>query len=329
MSSDHLEEPGETPGPAPVQPAHRRHPEGWHWKLIWTIIGCVILVLLALIVLGVYGAGQKDKAQDAERTLGDLAAEVQDKCTANPTEARKVFGETCGKAKEIDERPPEKKADPVAQGPTESEVRAIVVTELSKNRVSITQAEINQVARVAAGMVPKPKDGKPPAPAQVQGVVSATLMTFCAQDSKPCEGDEGPKGKDAPPITEARLSDAVAAFCGEGAVNCRGGDGKPGTDGTDGTDGQDGRGIKSITKSGEVVTVTYTDDTTATFTVPDGAEGKVGPAGRGIADTDCQEDGDWLITYTDGTTDTARGPCRVVAAPPTDPDPTPAAKKTR
>lgn len=56
-----------------------------------------------------------------------------------------------------------------------------------------------------------------------------------------------------------------------------------------------------------------------------GAPGAAGPAGndgRGIASLTCQDDGSWLITYTDGATSTTSGPCRVVAVVP-DPEPLP------
>jgi hypothetical protein len=47
---------------------------------------------------------------------------------------------------------------------------------------------------------------------------------------------------------------------------------------------------------------------------PSGATGPQGPAGvdgRGITAVTCQDDGSWLITYTDGTTSAASGPCKV------------------
>lgn len=56
---------------------------------------------------------------------------------------------------------------------------------------------------------------------------------------------------------------------------------------------------------------------------PAGEVGPVGPAGtpgadgRGIAVLECQTDGTWLITYTDDTTSTTPGPCRVLDVLPT------------
>ena len=58
-------------------------------------------------------------------------------------------------------------------------------------------------------------------------------------------------------------------------------DGRDGADGSDGTDGEDGRGIESIDltdTSGlvDTYTITYTDDTTSTYTVTNGADGEPG-----------------------------------------------------
>ena len=68
-------------------------------------------------------------------------------------------------------------------------------------------------------------------------------------------------------------------------VDIQGPQGDEGPAGPAGSAGPRGRGITSITKSGETVTVLFTDNTTSTFTVPDGADGGVGPigpAGNGI-----------------------------------------------
>lgn len=167
---------------------------------------------------------------------------------------------------------------------TVEQVRAIVVTELASHKAELSQAEISQVARVAASMVPKPADGKTPTKAELQPMVVAALAAYCVDDKcvgkpgtdgKP--GKDGTDGKDAPAVTDAQLlaaaQTALQAYCGAETHPC---DGRDGTDGKDGVNGKDG---------------------------------------RGIADTDCQEDGTWLVTYTDGTTSTSRGPCRVVIPP--------------
>lgn len=48
----------------------------------------------------------------------------------------------------------------------------------------------------------------------------------------------------------------------------------------------------------------------------DGEDGINGVDGRGIVSTTCPEpENDWIITYTDGTTETVEGPCRVLRPP--------------
>jgi hypothetical protein len=161
------------------------------------------------------------------------------------------------------------------------EVRAIVVTELAGARV--TQAEISQIARVAAQLVPKPQDGHTPTAAEIQPLVAATLAAYCAggrcdgkpgADGKP--GETGPPGKDAPPVTDEQLlaaaQQALTSYCAQDSKPCQGPTGPAG---------------------------------------PTGADGKQGSPGRGITGTKCQDDGSWLFTYTDESTEVVQGPCRI------------------
>jgi hypothetical protein len=166
-------------------------------------------------------------------------------------------------------------------------VRLIVADQIARTPAKLTQAEISQIARIAAALVPKPKDGTTPTAAELQPIVAATLAAYCVDDK--CvgkdgadgkQGDRGEPGTDAPAVTDAQLlaaaQQALAAYCAQDSKPCAG---------------------------------------TVGPTGPQGPQGAEGPAGRGIADTDCQEDGTWLITYSDGTKDTARGPCRIPVPP--------------
>lgn len=63
-----------------------------------------------------------------------------------------------------------------------------------------------------------------------------------------------------------------------GETGATGADGKDGTNGKDGADGEDGVGIKSIAKTStsglvDTYTITFTDNTTTTFTVTNGEDG--------------------------------------------------------
>jgi hypothetical protein len=124
MTNDHLEVPDETPAPGEADDTARHAtpaPSGdLRWRLIGVMILGAILVILALIALALYGTNRNDKAKTSDQTLGELASQVQAACAANPVDARKVFGDVCGKAQAIDERPAGQKGDrgePGAQGP--------------------------------------------------------------------------------------------------------------------------------------------------------------------------------------------------------------------
>lgn len=163
-------------------------------------------------------------------------------------------------------------------------VRLVVADQLSRQKVTLTQAEITQITKAAATLaaqqIPKPADGKTPTSSELQLYVRTAVAAYCTEDKCVKQGQQGKTGepgKDAPKVTDEELlkaaQQALASYCAQETRPCNpkdGADGKPGADGKD---------------------------------------------GRGIADTDCQDDGTWLINYTDGTTATTRGPCRVVIAP--------------
>ena len=120
----------------------------------------------------------------------------------------------------------------------------------------------------------------------------------------------------------------------DGKDGDKGDKGDAGQDGKDGADGKGGRGIKSVTTNdkGEVV-VTYTDGTSEILGTlagskgdqgmpgrdgfdgapgrdgtdgRDGANGKDGKDGRGIKSVTSDADGNLVITYTDGTSETVK-----------------------
>lgn len=87
-----------------------------------------------------------------------------------------------------------------------------------------------------------------------------------------------------------------------------------------GRDGRDGKSVKG--PPGESITGPPGESITGPAG-PAGADGQPGKDGtngqdgRGISSMSCQADGTWLITYTDGTTQTVDGPCRLpLTGPP-------------
>lgn len=116
--------------------------------------------------------------------------------------------------------------------------------------------------------------------------------------ANPTEAIPGPTGKDGVPGKDGRDSTVPGPPGADGAdstvpgpsgvdSNVPGPAGRDGIDGKDGTNGAPG----------------------ADSTVP-GPGGPKGEPGRGIADTYCQDNGLWQITYTDGTVDNDAGKCR-------------------
>lgn len=90
----------------------------------------------------------------------------------------------------------------------------------------------------------------------------------------------------------------------QGEKGVKGNTGESGVNGTNGTNGADGRGITSITKTGteglvDTYTITYTDNTTSTFTVTNGSSG----SGSSGGSTDVYSTEETAIgTWIDGKT---------------------------
>lgn len=168
-----------------------------------------------------------------------------------------------------------------------AEVRSIVVTELAQQKVSLPATEVTQIARVAASLVPKPKNGVSPSTAQLQAIAAAAVAAYCAGDKcvgktgEPGATVTGAAGKDAPPVTDEQLAARVTAYCAQDSHPCQGPTG------------------------------------------PGGPEGPTGPAGRGIeAGPTCLGEGAdsyWLTRYSDGTEQRQDGPCRAAPLVPTAP----------
>ena len=126
----------------------------------------------------------------------------------------------------------------------------------------------------------------------------------------------------------ARL-EAVATEPANPAAGPKGDKGDPGRDGRDGKDstvpgpagphGQDGNdGLDSLIAGPPGPTGTAGKDSTVPGPAgppgADGTDGAPGADGRGISSVTCEGTGDasyWVVTYTDGTSQTSTGPCRL------------------
>ncbi|MGY4543250.1 hypothetical protein ACVWY0_003183 [Arthrobacter sp. UYNi723] len=131
--------------------------------------------------------------------------------------------------------------------------------------------------------------------------IAAAFVRFCSDGR--CVGPAGENGKDAKPLApeyETVLA-AVTDYCSTGACI-----------------GSPGPGPSTEMVLAAVQQVCANDacrgPAGADSTVP-GPEGKPGQPGRGIADSYCQDNGLWQITYTDGAVDTDAGRCRADAIP--------------
>lgn len=94
----------------------------------------------------------------------------------------------------------------------------------------------------------------------------------------------------------------------------------------DGDPGADGRGIKSIARTSgtgaagtvDTYTITYTDNTTSTYQVRNGADGSKGEDGNGIKSVRLNDNYTLTLTFDDGsthTTSSVRGPAGSAGAP--------------
>lgn len=181
-------------------------------------------------------------------------------------------------------------------------VRGVIAAELVRYHPNLTAAQVQQISRVAASLVPKPKDGKTPTAAELVPLAQAAQRAYCADgrctpkpgaDGSPgAQGSPGTAGKDAPAVTDEQLRPLIVSELTTYCQTQPGGTCK-GTDGTNGHDGQDG---------------------------------------RSVVDTDCVGEGSdshWVVTYDrplpgGATTQVRMGPCRLA---PLIPDPSAARTK--
>jgi len=253
--------------------------------LVTGVLVAALMVSVAVNV-GVWWQGQQT-ADNAIQNTVSFAQQVQDACADGglPVDGRDL----CPRADEIVEDPAAPPVpEPAENGDdaTDAQVAAGVAAWFATHDLSLTPG-YNEAMQAA---VARSLSRNPPAP--------------------------GKDGKDAAPPTDRQIAGAVATYLIA----------HPPADGSNGTDG---RGVISSALDGCDVVFTYTDGGTDRVGPicgadgRDGADGADGTDGRGLVSTECLEDGDWLFTYTDDTTETTDGPCRVDPEPDPDPGPDP------
>jgi hypothetical protein len=157
------------------------------------------------------------------------------------------------------------------------------------NRALATDAaeKADALAQQVRGLGEEPVVTPPSAPAAASSPSTRYVPVPGAPGSR---GPAGTPGSPGVPGTPGEAGEKGGTGAG-GSTGSAGQSGEKGADGKDGSDGKDGApGTPGA----------------------DGVNGTNGADGRGIRSVACQDDGTWLITYTDDTTETADGPCRVL-----------------
>lgn len=245
--------------------------------------GAAVVVLTATVAwLMVQVPTLQDKAEEASVKADRLEPQVQ---SLNDNQQKLISGldEANRRLVALGKAPvPVPSVTPSQpSGLTAADVRLVVTQELADQNITVTQAEVSQIARTVNSL-------KTSMPTQINTSVKLAVAAYCLEDrcvGKPGTpgqpGKQGEPGKDAPKVTDEELlraaQQALLSYCGQESQPCKGEAGPTG---------------------------------------PAGSQGDSGPAGRGITDTDCLEDGTWRISYSDGTTQIVRGPCRVGVVPP-------------
>lgn len=198
---------------------------------------------------------------------------------------------------------------------TSSDVLTLIEAEVKSQHPDLTAAQkrslTDSAAVKASARIPAPEDGADgedgtdaPSLDDLRPIIRAEV----AKIPVPADGQDGT----SPSATQ--VSAAITTLCGGSCKGEKGDTGPaseipgpagadsqvPGPQGVTGNDGKDG-------KDGDK-----------------GDTGDTGAPGRGITSISCGTDGDWVFTFTDDTTTTITGPCRVVTPDPEPtPDPTP------
>lgn len=143
-----------------------------------------------------------------------------------------------------------------------------------------------------------------------------TQVTRDCYDAADCTTDTVPPAliPDSSDIAGERGPAGEAGSRGERGE--RGDMGLPGQTGPQGRDGADSTVPGPAGKDGESSSVPGPQGPPGADSTVPGPQGPAGSNGRGVASVTCETDGTWTVTYTDGSTSTTDGPCRIVLPDP-------------
>lgn len=133
-------------------------------------------------------------------------------------------------------------APQVDPGVTAAQVRQIVLDHLASfdPAITLTPAQVGQIASAAQALIPDPKDGASVTVADVEPVIVAAVDRAVATLPKPADGADGADGAagaPGPPPTDEQITAALAAMCGG---TCKGEPGATGPTGPPGPAGETG-----------------------------------------------------------------------------------------
>lgn len=194
---------------------------------------------------------------------------------------------------------------------TSSDVLTLIEAEVKSQHPDLTAAQkrslTDSAAVKAAARVPAPEDGadgKDGTDAPSLDDLRAIIRAEVAKIPVPADGKDGT----SPSATQ--VSAAITTLCGG---SCKGEKGDTGAASEiPGPAGADSQVPGPMGPIGPIGPGGAQGDR--------GEDGDDGTDGRSITAIACDESGDWQITFSDDTTSTITGPCRVVTP---EPDPTP------
>lgn len=232
--------------------------------LMFSAIGLAVALMAAALAWGTRGelsdrADRNEKAAANANQKADQATAQASTAAAAANEANRrlrAAGKPTVPVPTITPLPPVVVTPEGLSAAQIETVRAVITNELVGYK--LPAAAVSQIAAAAAALVPKPKDGHTPTPAELKPLAVAAQAAYCADGKcipKPGangtpgrDGTPGTDGKDAPAVTAAQIQPIVAeaftAYCNQESKPC---DGQKGAQGEPGKQGEMGRGITSMT----------------------------------------------------------------------------------